>query len=61
MKKHLDLRKLLKNSHITGWHIVGSLKANAKAKPRQTASLFSTLYCRHLKNKSLKIEQKVMT
>jgi hypothetical protein len=45
----------------TGWHIVGSLKANAKAKTRQRASLFSTLFADTKKTKSFKDRKNGMT
>jgi hypothetical protein len=37
----------------TGWHIVGSLKANAKAKTRQRASLYSFPFLPTLKKLNL--------
>jgi len=45
----------------TGWHIDGSLKAIAKAKPRQRASLFSTLFADTKKLNLLKTDKKGMT
>jgi len=50
----------IKSIH-TGWHIVGSLKANAKAKTRQRASLFSTPFLRTIKKLNLLRQENGMT